>query len=267
MYRPTSRKDIPTPEDYQLKSEKVTINTIDDLTLKGYIIRTRLEKQKGTIILVHGIRASKEHFLPLCKFLSDSGYNSVIIDLRAHGESDGKYCTYGFYEKSDLSLLIDHLLKTESLTTNLGIWGQSLGGAVSLQTLAIDPRLKFGIVESTFTDFRTIVHDYVKQRIGFDIPFLTDYLIWRAEDIADFESEQVVPSKSAASIMQPVLMVHGSKDDRIKYDYGLENFKSLAGRDKQFITCADANHLNVWESCGEQYFENVLDFIERNSRR
>ncbi|MBA4054581.1 MAG: hypothetical protein C0490_07710, partial [Marivirga sp.] len=233
--------------------------------LRGYIVFTNRERQKGTIILVHGIRASKEHFLPLCKLLSDSGYNSAIIDLRAHGESEGKYCTYGFYEKTDLRLVIDFLLKTDSLNANLGIWGQSLGGAVSLQTLAIDPRLKFGIVESTFADFRTIVHDYVDQRIGFDIPFLTNYMIWRAEGIADFESKNVVPSKSANSITQPVLIVHGSKDDRIKYEYGLQNFNSLAGIGKEFLGCPEANHLNVWESCGEKYFENVLDFIDRNN--
>ena len=263
MYRPIGRKNIPTPDDYQLKSERITLTTTDNLLLKGYVIQTSSEIQRGTIILVHGIRASKEHFLPLCKFLSDSGYNSVIIDLRAHGESEGKYCTFGFNEKIDLRLLIDRLLMKEGLSSNLGIWGQSLGGAVTLQTLAIDPRLKFGIVESTFTDFRTIVHDYVKQRLGFDISFLTDYLIWRAEGIANFNSDEVVPSKSAALIMQPVLIVHGAKDDRIKYEYGLQNFRSLAGRGKQFMTCPEANHLNVWETCGDRYFQNVLKFIEQ----
>lgn len=265
LYRPIGRKDIPLPGHYGLKSEKVVIRTIDDLELKGYVIRTPAEKQKGTIVLIHGIRASKEHFLPLCKLLSDSGYNSVIIDLRAHGESGGKYCTYGFYEKSDLSLVIDHILRTDGMDPNIGIWGQSLGGAIALQTLAMDSRLKFGIVESTFADFRTIVHDYIHQRLGFDIPLLTDYLIWRAEGIADFESAKVVPSESATLITQPVLIVHGSKDDRIKREYGLRNFNNLAGKDKEFIECPESNHLNVWESCGEKYFERVLNFIDRNS--
>lgn len=267
MYRPKARKNIPTPRDHGLEADRINIKTFDNLNLSSYLIRTDPLNQKGTIILVHGIRAAKEHFLPLSKMLSDSGYNSVILDLRAHGESEGKYCTYGFYEKQDLSLFIDSILRIDNISSNLGIWGQSLGGAISLQTLAIDSRLKFGIVESTFSDFRTIVHDYIKQRIGFEIPFMSNYFIWRAEKIASFKSAEVVPLRSAALVKQPVLVVHGTKDDRIKIEYGLQNFKTLSNGGKEFFECPEANHLNVWTICRDEYFKKVFNFIDKQSLR
>ena len=141
--------------------------------------------------------------------LSDSGYNSVLIDLRAHGESQGKYCTFGYYEKQDLRILLDSISKIKNLNTNYGIWGQSLGGAVAMQTLAIDKRLKFGIIESTFSDLNTIIHDYFKLKLGFDIPFISNYFIWRAEKIANFKVSEVAPCQSAKLIKQPVFMAHG----------------------------------------------------------
>lgn len=254
---------IPQPSDYQLKTEKISIKTNDGFYLAGYLIRTDSVNQKGTIILVHGIRAYKEHFLPVCKMLADNGFNSVIIDLRAHGESEGKYCSFGFKEKYDLVILMDSLCKIESISKNFGIWGQSLGASVALQTMAIEKRIKFGIIESAFSDFRTIVNDYAKNTIGFSWPILNDYLIWRSENIADFNANDVKPYESAKQITQPVLMVHGKLDKRIKIEYGLQNFNNLSSIDKEFIEISNGTHLNIWQISGNEYFNKVLGFLNR----
>ena len=137
----SSKNEIIQISDLKLNYQKICLKTKDNLKLYGYIIRTDSARQKATLILVHGIRSNKEAYLALSKRLADSGYNSVIIDLRAHGESDGKYCTYGFYEKDDLKLFVDTICKISGLNKNIGIWGQSLGGAIGLQTLAIDKRI------------------------------------------------------------------------------------------------------------------------------
>lgn len=63
-----------------------------------------------TIILLHGIRGYKEHFSELAIRLNGKGYNTLALDLRAHGDSDGKYCTYGFYEKYDVQKAVDFLI-------------------------------------------------------------------------------------------------------------------------------------------------------------
>jgi len=259
--RPIDKWAVSNPDDFDINYERITIRSSDNLILRGYLIRTNSNQQKGTIILTHGIRAYKEHFLPICKILADSGFNSIIMDLRAHGESDGKYCTFGYLEKQDLILLIDSIYKIANLSQNIGIWGQSMGGAVAMLTLASDKRLKFGIIESTFSDFRIIVHEYINHFVGFDIPFLSDYLVFRAERIAHFDAEQVIPSNSATHITQAILMVHGKEDDRIDIKYGLLNFKNLASSNKQFLEYP-ANHLNIWKVGGEEYFKKVFNFID-----
>jgi alpha-beta hydrolase superfamily lysophospholipase len=260
--RPIDRRKIQTPAEYGLKSEKITFYTTDNFKLSALLIRTDTSNQKGTVILLHGIRSYKEHFLPLSKMLSDKGYNSIIVDLRAHGESEGNYCTFGYYEKHDISKLIDTISEFDNLSNNYGIWGQSLGGAIAIQCLEKDKRINFGIIESTFSDFRTIVHDYFKQRIGFDIPFISDYLIWRAENIANFKSADIKPGKSAFNISQTIIIAHGLKDDRIKIAYSREIYKNIASKNKTFFECPDANHLNLWSVCNDDYFSKVFDFIK-----
>lgn len=261
ILRPTKIESIQTPKDFGLSAEKININTIDDLTLSAYLVESNTEIQKGTIILLHGIRVDKEHLLPIAKRLADSSFNSVLIDLRAHGKSEGKFCTYGFLEKVDISILVDSIINKLDFSDNIGIWGQSLGGAVALQSMAMDSSIRFGIIESTFSDFDTIVHDYFKYHLGFDIPFMTNYLIKRTRKITYFEPSDVKPYRCARKIEQPIIIAHGRKDKRISIDYGLKNFENISSTQKKFIEIPEANHLNLWKIGGEEYFEKIFSFI------
>lgn len=241
--------------------DSLIVKTNDGLLLHGFLIYTPSEIQKGTIVFVHGIRAGKEIFIPQAERLAIQGFNSVIFDLRAHGKSEGDYCTYGFYEKHDLRLLLDSLDSIESISRNYGVWGQSLGGAIALQTLEIDTRLKFGIIESTFSDLHTIIHDYTAYNLGFDFHALTNYVIYRSGKLGKFNIDEVVPVESAKNITQPVLVAHGEVDNRVDNNYGRQIFDNLASKQKELIIIDSAKHTNVWSKGGDEYFEKVLSFV------
>lgn len=258
----SSRIDLNHPDDFFLDNEKLEIITDDNIYLSSYLIKTNQDKQKGTIILLHGIRSCKETNLQLSKKLADVGYNSVIVDLRAHGASSGKYCTFGYYEKHDIIKLIDTLYDIENLNLNIGIWGQSLGSAVSLQVLEIDKRLKFGIIESVFSDFNTISHDYFKRYLGFEIPFITNYIIKRAEKIANFKEEDIKPYISAKKINVPILIAHSKDDEKVNYKYGKLIFNNLQTKEKEFVTINGAMHSNLREIGGDEYFNKVIHFLK-----
>ena len=136
--------------------------------------------------------------------LSRLGYNAVAMDSRAHGSSGGQHCTFGVKEKRDISELINMLAEQENITDNIGVWGQSLGGAIGLQAMGNDERIQFGIIESTFSDFKTITHEYVNYHAGFNIRPLTNYLVYRAGKIADFDPEDAKPEKYCSNIDQVI---------------------------------------------------------------
>ena len=134
------------------------------------------------------------------------------MDLRAHGKSGGTHCTFGVKEKNDISELINVLEKKENIDDNIGIWGQSLGGAIGLQAIGNDKRIKFGIIESTFSDFKTITNDYFNYHIGFNVKLLTNYLVSRAGKIADFAPEDAKPEKYCTKIKQPTYTYYTQKE-------------------------------------------------------
>ncbi|VXB90432.1 conserved hypothetical protein [Flavobacterium sp. 9AF] len=262
------RKQPPqTKDSFQntsLQGKEFQITSFDDTTISCYLTYSNLPVTKGTIILLHGIRSRKEHFVALSQHLSLLGYNAVAVDLRAHGQSGGTHCTFGVKEKKDISKLVDYLVEKEKITTPIGVWGQSLGGAIGLQALGNDKRIAFGIIESTFTDFETITHDYFQFHLGFNFKPLTHYLVHRAGKIADFNPEEAKPIAYCEKITQPILLVHGNQDQRIHIQYAKENYAAIPSSQKEFLEINQANHLNVWKVGGKIYFDKVMAFIEKN---
>ncbi len=251
-------------EASDLTGEHLTVQTKDQIKLSAYLAYNKTQTTFGTVILIHGITKSKELFIPLSKYLTDQGFHTVALDLRAHGKSEGQYTTFGYYEKYDISQLID-LLENKG-HSNIGIWGQSLGGATSIQAMALDKRLKFGIIESTFSEMKNIVHVYFKHYLGFHYKLLSEYITHRAGEIGNFDPNLVVPFEDCKNIEQPILMVHGNKDQKISIKSGLRNFKNLKSKVKEFITVENANHVNLWETVGQHiYFSRVVQFIKKNT--
>lgn len=252
--------------DSETNGEFISFSSRDGTILKGYRIFSKLDTTKGAIILLHGIRSHKEHFITISNKIAAQGYDAIALDSRAHGESEGTHCTFGVKEKVDLKCLVDVLLQ-DSPHLSIGIWGQSLGGAIGLEALAYDSRIQYGIIESTFSDLNTITNDYLTNRIKFNLPYFSDYLLYRAGRIADFDPYESNPFQACSRIQQPILLAHGNQDKRIKIDYGRNNFSQLQNSRSEFLEIDGANHLNIWSIGGEKYFDKVFEFIEANHEK
>lgn len=241
--------------------DTLIMESLDGLALYGLWCNAKTDSVKGTILMIHGIGSNKDYFLPKASWLASNGFNCVLVDLRAHGQSEGEYITYGYNEVKDLQLFLD-CMSMHHHATNIGVWGQSLGGAIALQLMAADSRVKFGIVESTYCTFDQVVHDYSYRMFGIPLGWLNDYVIWRAQSIAEFDKSLIHPEDACKKIEQPILLVHGTADDRIDVSYASRNFKALVSTFKKELYLIDgANHLNVWEIGGEEYHNKCLQFL------
>ncbi|MCC6460988.1 MAG: alpha/beta fold hydrolase [Saprospiraceae bacterium] len=254
-----------TPADWGLPFEKITIPTADSLQLNGYWIHQPGDTGKTTIVLLHGVGGCKEHWLPTATWLWQQGYETVLMDARAHGESEGAYCTYGYFEKKDVAT-VAAWLNNQHPGVSLGVWGNSMGGAIALQALATVPQLRFGIVESTFADFRTIVFDYQRHRLKIPWRWFADSGIARAAEMAHFEPDSIQPAESARHIRQPVLLAHGDADTRIRVDYGRQIFANLASSQKELHIIPGAGHYDVMARGGDTYRATLLRFLAAHTK-
>lgn len=237
--------------------------TLDIEVEKGLILRgyfAPATQAKATLILVHGIGSFKESFISFAKFLNHRHINVLLYDQRAHGKSDGKYCTFGYYEKKDISKIIDTLQKMD--TRPIGIFGASLGGAVALQALAEDKRLQFGIIESTFNTLENVVAEYGKGYFGFRSEWLARHVLRKSAVIANFDPFSVRPSESCKQIRQPIFFAHGTDDPKIPMSFNKENFVNTASTQKIFYEVQGAKHSNLHVVGGDAYKSKLVKFID-----
>lgn len=255
------------PRDYGLRSEPLDVDVEDSIKLKGWFVFAKTDTPMGTIILLHGIADSKESLLGFADTLARLGYNCILYDSRAHGESGGTDCTFGYYEKTDVSAYINAATKRFTSLEPFGIYGNSLGAAVAIQTMAIDRRIMCGIVESPFATLREVIYDYWKRLSGLPIRFIPNDALRNSERIAHFVADSVKPEESAKRIGCPVLVAHGDQDKHISIDYGKRVYRNLRSPEKQWYPIHGANHYDLSRVGGEAYFDALRHFLQAHLRK
>ena len=173
-----------------------------DATLAGWVCETRV-RQRGTLVYLHGIADNRESSSGIIRRFVPRGFTVVAYDSRAHGDSTGDACTYGYFEQDDLHRILD------TVAGPIVLVGNSLGAAVALQEAAHDPRVTAIVAIAPFSDLRTIASERA--------PFvftggIFDRAFARAEADAHFRADAVSPVVAARSITAPVLIVHGAAD-------------------------------------------------------
>lgn len=258
------------PRDAGLPQENVTLATSDGVLLKGWLVRQPFkqegdinDKVRGTIIFLHGVGDCRIAGVQHSRLLYDHGYNVFLYDSRQHGESGGAFCTYGFYEKHDVSTVIDYLYKRDDIVVGkIGLFGTSMGAAVAIQAAALDDRISAVISEASFTDLRTISVDYQKRIIKLPWHFLRNIALNRAQKVARFKAREVSPLEDLQKVKIPLCFIHGREDSFISYEYS-KTLYHHAHQPKELLIIPGADHNDIWEVGGTVYTERILTFFQK----
>jgi uncharacterized protein len=252
-----------TPSELGLKWEEFNITSQDSIKLKGWFIYANVKPANGTVFLLHSIGSCKASLLPVAKMITSIGFNCVLYDLRAHGESGGVNCTYGYYEKNDLSSFIDSVSARRPGSGPYSVFGQSLGGAIAIQAMAADKRIACVIAESPFTDLREITHSYFAHKYFLHINTISDKALQYSEQIAGFQIDSVSAILSARKIDRPVMIFHGIEDKKISASFGKRIFDNVPSRNKIWYPIFNAEHNNLSKAGGARLSNLIISFLKR----
>jgi len=258
---PTSPMQLQLPYEYFHFLASDGVSLLSAWFIPARRVESSTKKPRATIIYLHGVGDNKMSGLLLAKVLHENNFNVMLYDSRAHGESGGRFCTYGYYEKHDVQTAIYEAQKKYS-TGKIGVFGTSMGAAVALQAAAIEPRISAVVAEASFATLRQITVDYQKRLLRLPWHFLRNIAMKKSERIANFKHREVSSIQSVKNIHVPVFFIHGKSDAFIKYQYS-EELYAAANEPKELWLIDEAKHSNVHEIGKKEYEDRIVKFFEK----
>lgn len=246
-----SRTDVPKPAQFGLgDTESLNLHTLDGETLHAYLVRPPNSSLRKNITLLtfHGNAGNIGHRLPIAKVLAESiGCHVFMLEYRGYGQSTGSPNEDGL--TIDAQTAIDFVRNHDELKkTKIVVYGQSLGGAVSIKL--VNSNQKAGdiagmILENTFTGMRKLIPSVMPP-----VRFLAGLCHQR------WSSDETLP-KITANI--PVLFLSGLKDEIVPPIMMKQLFEVCKVPNKTWKTFPEGDHNSTVAEPG--YFDAIWDFL------
>lgn len=142
------------------------IPTPDGEKLSAFYIRAPKSGQRRniTVLMFHGNAGNIGHRVPIARmFVRRMGCSVLMLEYRGYGLSTGSPDEHGIM--IDAQTGYEYLRqRAETRDNDIVVFGQSLGGAVSIQLTAKnqnDKRLVGMVLENTFLSMRKLIPSYV----------------------------------------------------------------------------------------------------------
>lgn len=243
--------------------EDFDVRTSDGVELRGWKIHPP-SPIDDWVLLFHGVSDNRSGVLGYAEFLLRDGYSVVMMDSRAHGESGGEMATYGWQERYDTVALVNALTSTEKVS-HLYALGVSMGGAIALQSAAVEPRIEGVIAEDPFRDLREVSYDYAGLRFS---PLLGKTLFRPASIFAlralaqtgGFDPDEVSPEKAVAARPFPVLLICGTRDTTIPCRHAAYIYRAASGP-KELWVVKGAEHASALGLAPAEYEDKIVRFL------
>lgn len=245
----------------------------EDITLKsrfGYSLRgTYIPNPKATdktLIFLHGFTENRAVGLNYLDMYLNAGFNLLLVDSRAHGESGGNSVTWGTYEKYDLDQWVDWVCQRFP-GGMIGVHGVSMGAATALMHAELneaDKRVAFYIADSSYSDLETLLALQMEQWLNISGMGLPEVLLQYANVVAYLNSRftfhQASPIRSVRNVTTPVLYIHGEADKLIPAQMSLDLYHATKGP-RQIYVFPHAQHVNAIFEDRYRYSGVVQNFV------
>lgn len=249
------------PEKFNaMPKEEIRITSFDGIKIYGQFFPNG--NSDKTVIIVHGVTFTLAGSIKYMDMFLSRGFNVLLLDHRSHGRSEGYFVTYGFREKHDLSAAIDWLETRFGKKCFIGIHGESMGAAITLQHAEIDPRARFLIVDSAFSDLDRELSYQIKKTYHLPrFPFIhIASLIMRLR--SGMILSKVSPIRAVQKIQVPVFFIHGSADDLVPTSMAQELYDAKNG-EKEIYIAEGSIHADSFWTHKDEYDRRVGNFLKR----
>lgn len=245
------------------ETEELTVQSSDGFLLHGVLIPN--VAARGTVLLFHGWRSSWEmDFICVLPFLHSLGLQTILVDQRAQGDSEGRWITFGIRERGDVAAWAEYAAQRFGARHPLLLQGLSMGAATVLMAAG----------DNLAGNVRGIVAD-----CGFNVPADIIAKVWRDRTplpsgfairvldvltrlFAGFGLREYSAAEALAKARYPVLFIHGTADSFVPAYMTKQAYEACAG-DKTLLLVEGADHAMSYITDRAGVEEACRAFVER----
>ena len=148
---------------------------------------------------------------------------------------------------------------------NIGAFGLSMGATVTVVSMPKHPVLRCAVVESPFTDYRTVIARWFWNNVKvpyYPLVALTIKIV--RSRVSASEIELFNPVASAALISPRPLLVIGGERDLLMPPEDVKLIYRAAGEPKQLWMVPEAGHTMCREAAGMEYDTRLVEFFTKH---
>jgi fermentation-respiration switch protein FrsA (DUF1100 family) len=216
--------------------------------------------------------------VPRAWFLARDHYNTLVVDLRAHGQSRGNYATPGYLESRDILGALSYLRHGRHQGGPIAAFGHSYGAVAVLYAASKTPDIAAVIADSAFISFERMMRratillardpdrSYV-DRLGLEVAG-TRAAEWAVIPIYFLRTE-VWPSPGRSDLLsaiprinpRPILFIAGQDDEICPPENARLMYEVADSPRKQLLIVPSAEHDQTYALAPHRYEETVVKFL------
>ena len=217
---------------------------------------------KRAAIIIAGRTESYLYSYYFAKPYKEAGFNVLVIDNRAHGDSDGKYIGVGLLEYKDI-LEWGRLLHDTYNNEKIFIHGICIGSATAMYVLTSENCPDYycgmtadGMYTTFYETFRTHLIDMKKPVWPF-----AKFVMRRLQKNIGVSPIKNGPIYSIPKLTKPLLMIH-SKEDKFSLPEKAQELYDKCNAPKKLVWFDKGAHSHIRINNEEKYDQTIKDFIE-----
>jgi pimeloyl-ACP methyl ester carboxylesterase len=252
---PRSRSVGQPPPSFPFPVSDVAWETTDNHTIRGWFVPA--PDSDRAIVLLHGYAGDRRSMLPRAQFFRQHGYNVLLYDARACGESSGDCVTMGFHEAKDLEAGLDWLRNKD--LRQVACLGVSQGGATILCAAEKMGEVRCVICESVFDELAHAVDRRFRHYFGIPGWLGACLVIPIAEHRTSVAMDQVRPVREIGRLPCPVFIISGDRDTKT-WPEDTQRLFEAAHDPKELWMVPGAGHADLY---GPEYEAKVIGFLRK----
>ena len=219
--------------------------------------------KKKTVICFHGYTSKgMSDYIGLSGYYLKRGYSMLLVDERAHGESEGRYIGFGCLDRRDALKWIEWVVETCGEDVQILLHGTSMGGATVLMTssLELPPQLTGSISDCAFTSPKEVFTHVLKHMIHLPAFPMMQFADFFNRKLAGYGLDECNAAEEVKNASRPILLIHGSGDTFVPCSMCDTIYENIA-TPKQKLVIEGAAHAECYYKDTEKYELALDEFI------